>query len=120
MGSLLAVTEVAACVCLQLMSHRVVWVGNFAYDVTEQQCIEFFSVCGEVRSFRVVTDRETQQSTGYGFREFKDPDAAATAIRNLNNTQFRGRTLRVSLPQSESDTVRGGSAPGARGACIRM
>ncbi len=95
------------------MSHRVVWVGNFAYDVTEQQCIEFFSVCGEVRSFRVVTDRETQQSKGYGFCEFKDPEAAATAIRNLNNAQFRGRTLRVSLPQSESDTVRGGSAPGA-------
>jgi cleavage stimulation factor subunit 2 len=57
--------------------------------------IEVFSAVGTVVSFRLVSDKDTGKPRGYGFCEFKDAATAHSAIRNLNNVEFHGRSLRV-------------------------
>lgn len=61
---------------------RVVFVGNIPYDMTEEQVIEIFKEVGPVVSFKLVFDRETGKTKGYGFCEFADAETAASAIRN--------------------------------------
>ncbi len=70
-------------------------VGNIPYEGTEQQLVELFSSVGQVVAFRLVTERDTGKPKGYGFCEFKDPEVAKSAIRNLNGAEFMGRALRV-------------------------
>ncbi|KAL8906850.1 MAG: hypothetical protein Q9207_001777 [Kuettlingeria erythrocarpa] len=74
---------------------RTVFVGNIPYQLTEEQIISELSSCGTVVSFRLVSDPETGRPRGYGFCEYTDKDAAASAIRNLDGHQVMGRELRV-------------------------
>jgi RNA recognition motif-containing protein len=67
------------------------FVGNVAYDVTEEQLIGILSQVGPVISFRLVLDRESGKPKGYGFCEYRDPETAASAVRNLNNYDLNGR-----------------------------
>ena len=106
---------------------KTVFVGNIAYDVTQDNLMDLFSNCGPVASFRMVTDKETGKPKGYGFCEFRDAAAAQAAMRNLNGYELNGRTLRVDFADNESGgsgAVGGGmgsigqapSAGGGRGA----
>nr|CAH0110429.1 unnamed protein product [Daphnia galeata] len=70
-------------------------VGNIPYGVSEDQLKAIFSEAGPVVSFRIVQDRETGRSRGFGFCEFQSPDSAQTAMRNLNGYELNGRSLRV-------------------------
>ena len=96
-------------------------VGNIPYGVTEEQLKDIFSEAGPVISFRlilfpnsfimhvilpvltvyllscyrIVQDRETGRSKGFGFCEFQDHGSAENAMRNLNGYEINGRTLRV-------------------------
>lgn len=63
--------------------------------LTEEQIIHTFSSVGQVLHFRLVYDSETGRPKGFGFAEFADTDAAASAVRNLNNYEVMGRELRV-------------------------
>ena len=63
--------------------------------LTEEQIIHTFSSVGQVLSFRLVYDNDTGRPKGFGFAEFADTDAAASAVRNLNNFEVMGRELRV-------------------------
>ncbi|BFZ59043.1 hypothetical protein YB2330_000045 [Saitoella coloradoensis] len=83
---------------------RVVFVGNIPYDQTEEQMIALFEEVGKVLSFRLVFDRETGKPRGYGFCEFMDHETASSAVRNMNNYDIGGRTLRVDFAESESAT----------------
>jgi len=74
---------------------RVVFVGNIPYNLDEEELIQIFSTVGQVKGFRMVTDTETGRSKGFGFAEFADTDAAASAVRNLDKYQIKGRELRV-------------------------
>lgn len=74
---------------------RVVFVGNIPYDMTEEQLISIFSEVGPVVGFRLVFDRESGKPKGYGFCEFHDPETAASAVRNLNDVDVGGRSLRI-------------------------
>ncbi len=74
---------------------KVVFVGNISYDITEQQLIDIFSAVGPVHSFRLVFDKDTGRPKGYGFCEYHDEEAAASAVRNLNNHVINNRNLRV-------------------------
>ena len=72
------------------------YVGNLAYTVTDAELRQAFAEFGEVRSARVIYDRETGRSRGYGFVELA-PDAAATeALAALQGRAFMGRKLRIS------------------------
>ncbi|KLU85025.1 cleavage stimulation factor 64-kDa subunit, partial [Magnaporthiopsis poae ATCC 64411] len=74
---------------------RVVFVGNIPYGLSEEQITDIFSRAGKVINFRLVYDRETGKPKGFGFAEYPDADSAASAVRNLNDTEIMGRKLRV-------------------------
>ncbi|KAH8118548.1 hypothetical protein DFH11DRAFT_682195 [Phellopilus nigrolimitatus] len=88
---------------------KVVFVGNVPYNMGEEQLIEVFRSVGQVIGFsrdaicirRLVFDRETGKPRGYGFCEFADHETAASAVRNLNNTDVGGRPLRIDLADSD-------------------
>lgn len=84
-------------------------VGNISYDATEQQLLEIFSSVGQVVNFRLVHDKETGRVKGYAFAEYADRETASSAVRNLNNVDFHGRSLRVDMADQEYDAQsRGG------------
>lgn len=70
-------------------------MGNIPYDMAEEQLISIFSEVGPVVGFRLVFDRDTGKPKGYGFCEFHDPETAASAVRNLNDVDVGGRSLRI-------------------------
>ncbi|KAE9549379.1 hypothetical protein FO519_007407 [Halicephalobus sp. NKZ332] len=74
---------------------RSIFVGNIGYDVTEEELANVFSRAGPVVSFRLVYDRETGKSKGFGFCEFHDQNTANNAIRSMNQYELRGRNLRL-------------------------
>ncbi|WPH00349.1 Hypothetical protein R9X50_00317500 [Acrodontium crateriforme] len=74
---------------------RVVFIGNIPYGVSEEQICDIFGRVGQVVNFRLVYDKETGKPKGFGFLEYTDVDAAASAVRNLNDHEIGGRQLRV-------------------------
>lgn len=76
-----------------------IYVGNLAYKSTDDDLRSLFSQYGEVSSARVVTDRATGRSKGFGFVEMPDDTAAQAAIDAINGNDFQGRPLRVNKSQ---------------------
>jgi len=72
-----------------------IFVGNLAFTTTEYDLRQLFEPYGTVDSVRVMTDRETGRSRGFGFVEMPDPRAAQTAMDALNGTSLAGRALTV-------------------------
>lgn len=70
-------------------------MGNIPYDAKEEDLKAFFERIGPVISFRLIRDRESNKPRGYGFCEFKEKEYARSAIRNMNQIEFSGRSLRV-------------------------
>jgi RNA recognition motif-containing protein len=81
------------------------FVGNLSYNTTEDQLRELFAQHGTVISAKLVNDRETGRSRGFGFVEMNDADAAK-ALAALNGQQVDGRPLRVD--EARERTERGG------------
>jgi RNA recognition motif-containing protein len=81
------------------------FVGNLSYNTTEDQLRELFAQHGTVISAKLVNDRETGRSRGFGFVEMNDADAAK-ALAALNGKQVDGRPLRVD--EARERTERGG------------
>lgn len=75
-------------------------------DLTEEQVKDILSTVGTVTKFRLMINPETGKPKGYGFADFSDADAAASAVRNLNNYEVMGRKIRVDWPHNnEKDSV---------------
>ncbi|MDO8546717.1 MAG: RNA-binding protein [Nitrospirales bacterium] len=93
------------------------YVGGLPYSTTEQQLSELFAPQGSVASAKVITDKFTGQSRGFGFVEMSTEDEAQKAISALNGTQLDGRTMTVNeaKPQ-EKRTGGGGGGYGGGGA----
>jgi cleavage stimulation factor subunit 2 len=77
-----------------------IFVGNLAFHTTEDQLHQAFSELGRVIKVRLVTDAETGKPRGFAFVEFEDPQAALSAIRNMNDYELNGRRLRVNFSNS--------------------
>ena len=93
-----------------------IYVGNLAYSTNDDVLKEAFSVYGEVTSARVVADRMTGRSKGFGFVEMPDRDQAQAAIDGLNGKELEGRTLRVNESQPKPrEERRGGGGYGGGG-----
>ena len=92
-----------------------VFVGNIAYDTTEDQLVKIFSQVGQVASLRLKFDRETGKPLGFGFVEYHDAEAAASARRNLNNFEINGRRLRVDVPSQTGKGAGAGAGGGGGG-----
>ena len=70
-----------------------IYIGNLNYQVKEADLISALEQFGEVESVRLITDRETRRSKGFGFAEMPNDDDARKVIEELNGTEFMGRPL---------------------------
>jgi RNA recognition motif-containing protein len=91
-----------------------IYVGGLPYSATEAQLTDLFAPHGNVESARVITDRYTGQSRGFGFVEMSTPEQAKAAIAALNGTQMDGRTLTVNEAKPQ-ESRSGGGGGGGRG-----
>jgi RNA recognition motif-containing protein len=88
------------------------YVGGLPYSVTEQQLNEMFAQQGTVSSAKVITDKYTGQSRGFGFVEMTTTEEAKKAISALNGTQLDGRTLTVNEAKPQEKRTGGGFGGG--------
>jgi cold-inducible RNA-binding protein len=88
------------------------YVGNLAYGVTQEDLAEFFAQVGTVEKAVVVTDKFSGQSRGFGFVEMADADGAAKAISTLNDTELKGRRVKIDQARESSGGPRGGAGQG--------
>jgi len=91
------------------------YVGGLPYSVTEQQLSELFAQQGTVSSAKVITDKFTGQSRGFGFVEMSTPDEAKKAISALNGTKMDGRPLTVNEAKPQEKRTGGGGFGGGGG-----
>jgi RNA recognition motif-containing protein len=97
-----------------------IYVGGLPYSTTDTQLQEIFSAHGTVESARVITDKFTGQSRGFGFVEMSSSEEAQRAIQALNGTDLEGRSLTVNeaRPQEKRSSFgadRGGQRRGGGG-----
>jgi RNA recognition motif-containing protein len=72
-----------------------VFVGNIAWQTSEQDLGDAFARYGPVSSVKIIQDRETGRSKGFGFVEFSDPSCIENACRQMDGQEIGGRALRV-------------------------
>lgn len=72
-----------------------IYIGNLSYNISDEQLKEVFEKFGEVVAVKIITDRETGRSKGFGFVEMRNDSEAQTAIAELNDTEIEGRTANV-------------------------
>jgi len=88
--------------------NKKLYVGGLPYAVTEDKLKEIFSAHGTVESARVITDRFTGRSRGFGFVEMTEDAEAQAAIDSLNGTELEGRTLTVNEARPQENRSEGG------------
>lgn len=74
-----------------------IYISNLSYSVRNAGLQDLFAAYGEVSSARVITDRQTGRSKGFGFVEMVDEQDGQKAIDALNETEFEGRTIKVTI-----------------------
>jgi len=86
-----------------------IFVAGLSYQISDADLKELFEDYGDVTSAKIITDKETSRSKGYGFVEMADENGQ-NAINELNSAEYDGRTLSVSVarPRTENDDRRGG------------
>ena len=94
---------------------RKLYVGNLPFSATEQTILSKFAECGTVESVKLITDRDTGRSKGFGFIEMGTESEARAAIDALNNTDFDGRPLRVNEAKPQKKRSSGGGGRGGYG-----
>jgi len=92
-----------------------IYVGNLPYTVRDNDLLEMFQAYGNVSSAKVVMDRETDRSKGFGFVEMSSDDEGANAVNKLNGYEINGRALRVNEARPREDRRPGGGGGGGGG-----
>jgi RNA recognition motif-containing protein len=90
------------------------YVGNLPYSVREEQLQDLFSRHGSVVSVRIITDKFTGRSKGFGFVEMSSDEEAAKAIQATNGNDFEGRALVVSEARPQQPRSPQGFRSGGR------
>jgi len=72
-----------------------IYVGNLSYEMSEDALREAFAEYGDVASVKILSDRETGRSRGFGFVEMSNQSEGEAAIAQLNGKELDGRTLRI-------------------------
>ena len=88
--------------------NKKLYVGGLAYTVTDSQLQALFASHGTVESAKVIMDRDTDRSRGYGFVEMSTQEEAEKAIAALNGTQHEGRSITVNISKPREDRPAGG------------
>lgn len=96
---------------------KKLYVGNLPFSATDQALIDAFSECGTVESAKIISDRDTGRSKGFGFVEMSTDEEAQDAINKFNGAEYEGRALTVNeakpMPPRENRGGFGGG--GGRG-----
>lgn len=82
------------------------FVGSLSWGVNDDQLKDFFSAAGSVVSAKVIVDRDTNRSKGFGFVEMSSDDEAKKAIDELNNKELDGRAINVSEARPREERPR--------------
>ena len=80
-----------------------IYVGNVYLAVTEDELRQAFEAYGQVTSAKIITDRYTGNSRGFGFVEMPDHQEAKSALSGLNGTDLKGRALKVNEARPRED-----------------
>jgi RNA recognition motif-containing protein len=91
-----------------------IFVGNLSWSVTDAELRDAFEAHGEVASAKVINDRETGRSRGFGFVEMGDESQAQAAIDALNGTDLMGRSINVNVARPRENRSGGGGGGGGR------
>ncbi|HVF97824.1 MAG TPA: RNA-binding protein [Flavisolibacter sp.] len=94
-----------------------IYVSNLSFNVQDEDLREFFTPFGEVTSAKVIMDRDTNKSRGFGFVEMSDDEAAKKAIAELDGATVDGRTIKAmeAKPKEDRGNRGGGGGGGFRG-----
>jgi RNA recognition motif-containing protein len=86
-----------------------IYVANIPWKASEEELKTLFAEYGEVNSAKIIMDKFTQRSRGFGFVEMKDDSAGRNAINELNGADFMGKNLVVNEARPRTDSPRNGS-----------
>jgi RNA recognition motif-containing protein len=92
-----------------------IYVGNLSSDVTEDDLRTAFQEFGETSEIKVIKDKYTGESRGFGFVEMPAKEEAQAAISGLNDTDLKGKKLTVNEARPRNDNRRGGGGRGGFG-----
>lgn len=85
-----------------------IYVSNLSFNTSDTELNELFSTFGEVSSAKVITDRETGRSRGFGFVEMPSDDEGKAAMLGLNDKEIEGRAMSVSVAKEKTERSNGG------------
>jgi len=91
-----------------------IYVSNLSFNTSDAELQDLFSQFGEVASAKVITDRETGRSRGFGFVEMPSDDEGKAAMSGLNNKEVEGRAMSVSVAKEREARTGGGGFGGGR------
>src|SRR6185295_14033924 len=94
---------------------KKLYVGNLPFSTTEQALVDMFSACGTVESAKIITDRDTGRSKGFGFVEMASDAEAGAAIEKFNGSDFDGRPMTVNEAKPMAPREGGGGGGGRGG-----
>jgi RNA recognition motif-containing protein len=96
------------------MMGKKLYVGNLPFSASEQGLADKFSECGSVESAKIITDRDTGRSKGFGFVEMSSDSEAQAAIQKFHQADYEGRPLTVNeaKPMEPRDNRGGGGGRG--------
>ena len=86
-----------------IFMNNKLYVGNISFRTDENSLEQVFAAHGDVRSVKIITNRDDGRSRGFGFVEMETDDAAQDCIKNLDGKEIEGRALRVSLARGRSE-----------------
>lgn len=88
-----------------------IYVGNLSYDTNEDGLRTAFEEFGQVEAARIITDKHTGRSKGFGFVEMPNDDEAKAAISGMTEKELDGRTLKVNEARPREERPAGGGEP---------
>ncbi len=91
------------------------YVGNLSWNIDEETLRKAFEQFGEIEDVRIITDRETGRSRGYGFITFTDDGEGQTAIDQMDGTELNGRAVKVNVAKERENRGGGGGRGGYGG-----
>ncbi len=83
-----------------------IYVGNLHFDLNEDELKKVFEEYGEVSAVKIITDKISGRSRGFGFVEMVNDDEAKEAIDNLNGTEIKGRKVNVNQAREKENNSR--------------
>ena len=88
-----------------LNASKTIFVGNIPYDCKDESLVELLQMVGPINGIRIVYDEITKKPKGYGFCEYRDPETASSALRNLKHIDHNGRQLRINEAENDKSGI---------------